>query len=591
MNQSQNGRGTNSSDGEEDEDRKPPARVYIRKCDENDDEVVDETLFTSTQSSLASPSSSINQTMQPYSPVAHRQQRRNRDDDDDDDDDGHEYDDVNIVILKRGSTPSKSTQKQNKIGSFFQTPLKQEKAAVVPSLTAATPYTPDQSFIPQPPPPQLDSILTSLRYQIVLWIFTLAVTVIVFLSQVLPATAFAALLFGVASTGMFSQSMILALRRLYREIVFHGNGLAEWIRLPESLIQTLTQTSIHEYMTDPSFMLEYRHMALYFLPLSAQQLEQSIAQLAPQHRDRLYRPAGIGRALLGDDIMRVLMGDARWRQTLQNEQPQESLVSVMNNNDNSNTGTPIPRVSVPSRQQRMLLPHDDDNEESEIASSSDTPAALLDVSSMDRFTNERIRHEQAVNVVARLGLDSDHASSTIPTLSPIRVLTTGGRRNVMPQPQQQQQQQEEETVDQFADRELQVLVDAMWGSLYGFVLYPIRDYVASSIVVPAVTTVSTAWTRLGMGLTFGSFALGVWGFWTGIYSWPSISMLIVGNATHARERMRYPSSETVWTTAFLSGASVGLALFARQYTRNNFGNSQERDKRSDDVSNSPRKDE
>jgi hypothetical protein len=587
MKKSQNERGNSSSNGEDDEDRKPPARVYIRQCDDDinddeDDEAVDETLFTSTQTSLASPSSSVNQIKQPYSPVARRQQRVYQDDKDE------ESDEVDIVPWKR--TPSKSTQKRKKNNSFFHTPLKEGKSSVVPSLTAATPYTPVQSVIPKKSQnvqssnsssEQLDSILRSLRYQIVLWILTSAVTVIVFLSQVMPATALAALLFGVASTGMFSQSMILTIHRLYYEIVFHGNGLAEWLRLPESLIRTLTQTTIHEYMTDPSFMLEYRHMALYFLPLSEQQLEQSIAQLAPQHRDRLYRPAGIGRALLGDDMMRVLMGDARWRQTLQNQQPQERALTTTRNTTNTttNSGTSIPSVSVPSRQQRMLLLHED-NDDSEIASS-DTPALDI-VSNMDQFTNERMHHEQAVNVAARLGLDSDHASSIIPTLTPVRVASTRGR-NVIPQ-------QQEETVDQFADRELQVLVDAMWGSLYGSFLDPIRDYVSSSIVVPAVTTVSTAWIRLGMGFTFGSFALGIWGFWSGIYTVPSISML-VGHATHARERMRYPNSETVWTTAFLSGASVGLALFARQYTRSNFGRSQDQeDKLDHDVSKSPQKD-
>lgn len=88
-------------------------------------------------------------------------------------------------------------------------------------------------------------------------------------------------------------------------------GVAEY--LPESVVEQLTHTSFHDWMTDGTFWTENQHFFLYFIPgVSVEQLNAYVNRLVPRHRDVLRRE-GLGN-FLGDGFMRLLLGEARYYQ-------------------------------------------------------------------------------------------------------------------------------------------------------------------------------------------------------------------------------------------------------------------------------------
>jgi hypothetical protein len=152
------------------------------------------------------------------------------------------------------------------------------------------------------------------------------------------------------------------------------NGLGQY--LPDSLYRLLTTESIHSFMTDDTFMLENRHLLLYFLPLPPPALERFVQRLAPRHVQRLHRP-GLGH-LLGESVMQIILGQDRYRQQygrphqqhlqhLQHLEQQQQQASVYDadqdhdasdDNDNATTSaadassSPSSSVQQPNRQQQ-----------------------------------------------------------------------------------------------------------------------------------------------------------------------------------------------------------------------------------------------
>jgi hypothetical protein len=131
----------------------------------------------------------------------------------------------------------------------------------------------------------------------------------VLLASILPTSAVLALCALVAS------SMALC-RTIYQYLVdtwtstLHHRGIGAYI--PASMYRTLTELSVHEWMTDDAFARQNRHFLLYLFPgLSAEQRTNLIQRLGPRHRQQLLRP-GVGH-FLGEGFMRVLMGDERWQ--------------------------------------------------------------------------------------------------------------------------------------------------------------------------------------------------------------------------------------------------------------------------------------
>lgn len=460
-----------------------------------------------------------------------------------------------------------------------------------PLLTAATPCSPNEDDadscanavikITKPLPAETTTTTTrfeaTLQPTVYLWMATVALCVAVFVYQILPSLALATLLFMFASMGMLTQAIVQTARQWYRETIVTGNGLGRWL-LPESLYRTLVETSLHEFMVDPTFGLENRHMLLYFLPLTDEQLNDSIQRLAPAHRNRLLRP-GMGHILLGESLMRLLLGEPRYHQWLQQQQ-EHSQTSPMigdGNNNNHNTSIAVDMASPPARQ-RLLLTDDDD--------ASDLG---LDIAADDVIGG--LNQQQAVSMAQRLGLETSTITTAMMILSPQTVTATAPITTptstvaVVASLRQQQVRRLENnstaTADaadslseDYADQELQVLVDAFWGSAYGSVWNPIRDYVSNALILPTVDTASRFGARTGMLLSLSAGSAGLWGWWTGVYAlptWWSLSSLLssANRAYNSRVRGQHPNhlppSWSLWTTALVGGMSLGVSLYARHY--------------------------
>lgn len=144
-----------------------------------------------------------------------------------------------------------------------------------------------------------------LRNQIILLLGSSALGLLLFLFYALPLAAFASLIFFVSSLGallpVFSQ-MAMAQYQLEMQ---HPLGLVR--HLPDSVRIMLTETTLHEFMADTTFFMEYRYLLLYFIPgLRPEQLMEYIDRLPSRHREALLRP-GLGRLMpsVMESLMRI----------------------------------------------------------------------------------------------------------------------------------------------------------------------------------------------------------------------------------------------------------------------------------------------
>ena len=132
---------------------------------------------------------------------------------------------------------------------------------------------------------------------------SVGVLTLAFVNRVLSMDAqFILTLWGLAF-GMLVCVVMNLIQREYQEV--RRRGLVAY--LPESMNRLLTQTSLHEWMMDPTFMMETRHLMIYFLGLSPQQLDQTIDRLPPRRRESLRRP-GLSW-LLPESIQTILLPD------------------------------------------------------------------------------------------------------------------------------------------------------------------------------------------------------------------------------------------------------------------------------------------
>ena len=156
-----------------------------------------------------------------------------------------------------------------------------------------------------------------LRSQIMLLLGSSALGLLLFLFYALPLAAFASLLFVSASIGALVPVASSMLRAQYELEMEHPLGLVRY--LPESIRIMLTETTLHEFMADTAFFMEYRYLLLYFVPgLSPDQLMAYIGRLPARHREALLRP-GLGRLVpsVMENLMRIDDDDDRrddaWR--------------------------------------------------------------------------------------------------------------------------------------------------------------------------------------------------------------------------------------------------------------------------------------
>jgi hypothetical protein len=370
----------------------------------------------------------------------------------------------------------------------------------------------------------------------------------VFIYQVLPTAALATLLFIMASTGMMTQTLVMAARRWYFENVTSGPGIGRWL-LPRSLFETLTQTSLHEYLTAPSVSAENFHLLLYFLPISAEQLNESIRRLAPQHQERLHR-RGLGHIVLGEGLMRVLLGEPQYRE-LQRRNFMLPGLATGSTNDSPRTGTTIEVESNHplSRHQRLLLASADEEEENDDEDSDEgmenSANGLPLVTPMPSGNAARPR----INA-AHLNNDDNAVSSD------------GENNNDGP-----------------FENEMRVLSDALWISAYSTMWTPFRDYLSTSFVRPTVGTVGRWGRRLGIVFSIASVGGLGWFCWSSLGDGtasllPSVMSMFSGALLESTSntRRRAVSSGTslhgsMWNPFIAGGLSMGVTLYAYNHFR------------------------
>jgi len=143
--------------------------------------------------------------------------------------------------------------------------------------------------------PSLQRQYQLLQSQTILLLGGSALGLLLFLFFALPLAAFISFALMVASIGALVPVASSAIRARYELEMEQPLGLLRY--LPESLRVLLTETSIHQWMVEGTFVQEYRHLLLYLIPgIEEEQLMEFINRLPPRHRDVLLQP-GLGRLI------------------------------------------------------------------------------------------------------------------------------------------------------------------------------------------------------------------------------------------------------------------------------------------------------
>lgn len=482
----------------------------------------------------------------------------------------------------------------------------------VPSLIAASPRTPfssnpshaataaaSSSIIPATTTTSMEMAsirIHRLQRHLLVWLAIVLFAATVFVSQVLPTAAFTSLLFILASTGLMVQSIGTTLRLWFSDMVLTGPGLGRLL-LPASLYQTLTETSLHEYMTNPSFGIDNGHLLLYFLPLTADQLHDSIQRLAPAHQDRLHRP-GLGHLILGDAVMRLLLGEPRVVRRQQQEQEEgvhriiveQHVVSPMADEDST------PMQQQPRSRGPLLLLADNNNDDNENELDDDDEEHSeasdlgMDISPADLLVGG-LNEQGAMAFVRRLGLeDRTTVPTTIATTSPETTTTIASTtpasvsRRVIASATANNADKDtaENEPTNPSNPDMEVVMDAFWMSAYSTVFSPLQDYVTTSLLRPTVRRVQmvNGWA-VRLSVIVSTTALSGYGLlWllggSNSYSPATIAAATLANSAPWMIRREGPtraSTSTGWNSgntvaaSILGGASMGLALYTLHYVR------------------------
>ena len=173
--------------------------------------------------------------------------------------------------------------------------------------------------------------------------------------------------------------------------------------LPNRYYQMLTEHSVHDIMTDDTFVRENRHLMLYFFPgLTPQQRTDYIERLGPRHRQQLLRP-GVGY-FLGDGFMQLLMGQERYQgpvvppQHYPTVSPQPSRPLPPPRIEVIMEGRPTPGRDAESRRLSML---DQDGSENDDDDDDDSNMARRQAHEL----TETLTDEQAVAMMRTMGIE------------------------------------------------------------------------------------------------------------------------------------------------------------------------------------------
>ena len=189
--------------------------------------------------------------------------------------------------------------------SPFKTPTKESSESMLVPITPSTETisgeTAESTLISSPRShrgrsrrqPSLRRQYQLLENQAYLLLGTTSIGFMLFLLFTLPFFALMSLALMTLSLVALGPVATSAIRTRYQLELEQPMGLLRY--LPDSIRILLTETTLHEYMTDSSFMMENGYLLLYFIPgIRPDQLMNFINQLPQRHRDALLQP-GLGR--------------------------------------------------------------------------------------------------------------------------------------------------------------------------------------------------------------------------------------------------------------------------------------------------------
>eukprot|EP00521_Asterionellopsis_glacialis_P010621 CAMPEP_0195296246 /NCGR_PEP_ID=MMETSP0707-20130614/19044_1 /TAXON_ID=33640 /ORGANISM="Asterionellopsis glacialis, Strain CCMP134" /LENGTH=476 /DNA_ID=CAMNT_0040357699 /DNA_START=77 /DNA_END=1507 /DNA_ORIENTATION=- len=330
-------------------------------------------------------------------------------------------------------------------------------------------------------------------------------TLFAFLYFYLPMMALISLGMFTSSSGLLLYTFMQRLMLEYENLL-RGRGIGDY--LPQSLYERLAETTLHEFMMDTSFVMEYRHLLLYMIPgISQEQIISYVEQLPARHRDVLMRP-GFGN-FLGNSFMRLLQGDARY--------------------------TPPPPSNLYIEQQPP-------------ESSADVDATVVD-DDVSEVTSRGIPAvvgpiQEGVVSSSRRGVHVSPTSRSAPSLPGI-----------------------EEDTQREQELEGNILNDA-YAAMVASYTSSITSSATTTLYSTAARFVNHAAPfviRAGLGITTISVGIGLLGGWYGAYipsqgNNPSTRSTPTQSSSNS---LRFPAQRTLLSFAFSGGASAGIMSLIR----------------------------
>lgn len=219
----------------------------------------------------------------------------------------------------------------------FKTPTKDSMLVPVTPSTATISGETAESTIISSPRGHRDRRPQSLRrqYQILenqtyLLLGSTSIGFLLFLVFTLPLFALISLALMAASLAALIPVASSAIQTRYQLEMEQPLGLLRY--LPDSIRILLTETTLHEYMSDTTFMMENRYLLLYFIPgIQPDQLMGYINRLPRRHRDALLQP-GLGR-FMPSLMNRLVRMDDEYRSS------NEDAISLVHNGGRGDSST------------------------------------------------------------------------------------------------------------------------------------------------------------------------------------------------------------------------------------------------------------
>jgi hypothetical protein len=363
-------------------------------------------------------------------------------------------------------------------------------------------------------------------------------------------------------------------------LLMQGRGIGDY--LPTSLYEQLTQTSIHEFMSDRSTVDENAYMMLYFLPgLSRDQIDEYVGRLAPRHQELLHR-RGLG-FLLGENFMRFLVGDQRLRPTL--EEHDEA-------SDHGSSAGEAGSASFPLVPRRLELPPTIPeevaaDETSELGEEEDPAAQYARFWGVEPRTASEGPSNGRVSAVSAAagavpavtsngaGVVGREVSVTVATrntgiASAVATAQMQNLYNASPSPS-------EENNVAIARAEEQVIYDAIGTSITTYM------GVAANMVQTSARQSATLFSgtifRASIGITMVSVGVGIYGFWTGAYNpqtffqptWRMLQSQVESFLRPPRSLLQggwdLPSSQVLIGSTAASGATASIMFLFQMGSR------------------------